>query len=90
MANGSCILGQNSSGMKVAVKIFDNELAERFGHKIQDRRIQQEIGLKNHGIPNLISIEDGGQQELNGERYYYIVMDYIDGDNLKGFINKGE
>ena len=36
-----------------ALKIFDNELVERFGHEIQIKRIEQEISLKNHGIKGL-------------------------------------
>ena len=39
-----------------ALKIFDNEMVERFGHEIQIKRITQEISLKNHEISNLVKI----------------------------------
>ncbi|KAF0140665.1 MAG: hypothetical protein FD122_2242 [Stygiobacter sp.] len=73
-----------------ALKIFDNELVERFGHEIQTKRIEQEIALKNHSIENLIKIHEGGKTELKGETYYYIIMDLIEGINLKEFISGEE
>ena len=47
-----------------AVKIFDTELDERFGHEIQLKRIKQEIGLRGHGIPNLIDIVGVGSYPI--------------------------
>ena len=70
----------------VAIKIFDNELIERFGHEIQETRIQQEISLKGHSIPNLIKIIDGGKIKIDEGEYYYVIMECIDGKNLKEFI----
>ena len=69
-----------------ALKIFDNELIERFGHEIQTKRIKQEIALKNHNIDNLVKIYDGGYTRLDSQTYYFIVMELIDGINLKDFI----
>jgi serine/threonine protein kinase len=69
-----------------ALKIFDNELIERFGHEIQTKRIEQEIALKNHDIDNLVKIYEGGNTTLGSQTCYYIVMELIDGDNLKDFI----
>lgn len=69
-----------------AVKIFDNELIERFGHEIQTKRIEQEISLKNHNIDGLINIHEGGYKELLDQKYYFIIMDFIEGKNLKQFI----
>ena len=70
-----------------ALKIFDNELVERFGHEIQIKRIKQEIGLKNHTINNLVKIYEGGQTIVEGNTYYFIVMELISGINLKDYIN---
>lgn len=81
---------KNSSNEFVAIKIFDNEFVERFGHEIQVKRIEQEIDLKNHGIPNLIKIIDGGKQKIDDEDYYFIIMEYIDGVNLKQYIETNE
>lgn len=72
-----------------AVKIFDNDLIERFGHEIQEKRIEQEISLKGHKIPNLVKIIDGGKTQIGFNEYYYIVMEFINGQNLKQFISSG-
>jgi serine/threonine protein kinase len=75
-----------SNNKLYAIKIFDNELVEQFGHEIQETRITQEIGLKGHQIPNLVCIIDGGKYNIDGLDYYYIVMEYITGVNLYEFI----
>lgn len=77
----------DSLGELFAIKIFDNDLVERFGHEIQERRIEQEISLKGHTIPNLVNIIDGGKTKLESYEYYYIIMQYISGQNLKEFIS---
>lgn len=69
-----------------ALKVFDNELIERFGHEIQTKRIEQEIALRNHTIDNLVKIYDGGNTTLGTQTYYYILMELIDGVNLKQYI----
>lgn len=69
-----------------ALKVFDNELVERFGHEIQVKRIEQEIALKNHTVENLVKIYEGGNTILDTQMYYYIVMELISGENLKDFI----
>ncbi|MDO5981269.1 protein kinase domain-containing protein [Flavivirga spongiicola] len=73
-----------------ALKIFDNDLVERFGHEIQTKRIEQEIALKNHSIPNLVRIFEGGNTDLNGQKYYFLVMELISGSNLKDYIVSNE
>lgn len=77
----------DKEGNTFAIKIFDNDLVERFGHEIQERRIEQEISLKGHDIPNLVKIIDGGKTQLESYEYYYIVMQYISGQNLKQYIS---
>ncbi|HRF76797.1 MAG TPA: protein kinase [Chitinophagales bacterium] len=77
---------KDNSGNEFAIKIFDNELIERFGHEIQESRIEKEISLKGHTILNLIKIIDGGKSQIDADEYYYIIMEYIDGLNLKEFI----
>lgn len=73
-----------------ALKIFDNDLIERFGHEIQIKRIEQEVNLKNHTIKNLIKIYDGGQTSLDNQKFYFIVMEYVDGENLKDYIQEND
>ncbi|RYD56707.1 MAG: hypothetical protein EOP56_11710 [Sphingobacteriales bacterium] len=78
----------DKNGNPLALKIFDNELIERFGHEIQETRIKQEIGLRNHCIPGLISILDGGKHQFGDDNLYYIIMEFIDGMNLKDYIQQ--
>ncbi|MEO6305834.1 MAG: protein kinase [Bacteroidia bacterium] len=70
----------------VAIKIFDNDLVERFGHEIQTKRIEQEISLKNHNIENLIKIIGGGKTRKDEVSFHYLVMEFIEGTNLKDHI----
>jgi serine/threonine protein kinase len=76
---------RDSAGQPCALKVFDNELIQKFGKEIQLARIEKEIGLKDHSIPNLVQILDGGQLDVGGITYHYIVMEYIDGLNLKEY-----
>jgi serine/threonine protein kinase len=69
-----------------ALKIFDNEIIEIFGHEIQTKRIEQEIALKNHTINNLVKIYDGGNTTVGTQIYYFIVMEFINGLNLKDYL----
>ncbi|MDD5021783.1 MAG: protein kinase [Endomicrobiaceae bacterium] len=70
----------------VALKIFDDEITEKFGHEIEIKRIQNEIALKNHNILNLVKIYEGDYVEIDSKKYYYIAMEFIDGMNLKQYI----
>jgi serine/threonine protein kinase len=69
-----------------ALKIFDNELVERFGHEIQTKRIEQEIALKNHKIDNLVKIHEGGNTTVGSQTFYFIIMGLISGVNIKDYI----
>lgn len=75
-------------GKFYAFKIFDNDLIERFGHEIQQKRIDQEIDLKGHVINNLVKIFNGGKTKIDDEDHYYLVMEYIEGKNLKEYIQE--
>jgi serine/threonine protein kinase len=80
----------DNNGNLVAVKIFDDELIKRFGHEIQLMRIEQELKLKNHDIRNLIKIIDGGRTLINSKSHYFLVMEHVQGKNLKDFIDSQE
>ena len=69
-----------------AIKIFDSELVERFGVEIQQQRIEHELSLKGHKINNLIEILGGGHTMIKNEQYFYLIMKYIKGINLKEYI----
>lgn len=76
----------DSNGSAYALKIFDNELIEKFGLEIQQKRITQELSLIGHNISNLVDIIDGGHEMVNGTEFHFIVMEFIEGKNLKEFI----
>jgi len=73
-----------------AIKIFDEDLIKRFGQEIQLQRIRQEIELKDHKIHGLVKIVDGGEISINSKPHYYLVMEYVQGKNLKEFISSEE
>lgn len=86
----AAVFKAEKDGSFFALKIFDNDLVERFGHEIQTKRIEQEIALKNHSIANLVKIFEGGNTELSGQRYYFLVMELISGSNLMEYIKSTE
>ena len=68
----------------VAVKILRDEFVndEEFVKKF--RRESQAAASLSH--PNIVNVYDVGAEEVDGERIYYIVMEYINGKTLKEII----
>jgi eukaryotic-like serine/threonine-protein kinase len=64
-----------------AVKIFDDELIEKYGDRTQLKRIERELTLVGHDHPNLVKIHGGGVDPITSN--HYIIMEYLDGPNLK-------
>ena len=70
-----------------AMKIFN--LAYVFNEflKGEDNRITREIAaLKSVNHPNVVSYVDDGSFTDNGVEYFYVVMDYIEGEDLQTYI----
>lgn len=65
--------GAKHDGSAAAIKIFEPELVERFGAEVQLARIQREVSLVGHAIPNLIQILDGGQSGS----LLYVAMEFL-------------
>ena len=65
----------------VAVKIFDDELIERYGDKTQLARIDRELTLVGKSHPNMVEILEGGFDPATGN--HYIVMQYLSGQSLQ-------
>ncbi|HCF4203290.1 TPA: serine/threonine protein kinase [Pseudomonas aeruginosa] len=76
----------DEGGEKVAIKIFDDELIERYGDKVQLARIERELELIGSKHPNMVSILGGGYDEVS--KNHYIVMEYLPGENLKDCLDK--
>ena len=69
------------SKIKVAVKILDKKMVK----ENETKEIQREINiLKKLNHPNIIKLH----KVLLNERYFYLVMDYIDGDDLFHYVTK--
>lgn len=65
----------------VALKIFDDEIIERYGDKTQLARINRELTLIGKEHPNMVQILDGGVDAATGN--HFIVMEYLDGPSLQ-------
>ena len=69
------------TGIKVAVKILDKKIVK----ENETKEIQREINiLKKLSHPNIIKLH----KVLLNERYFYLVMDYVDGDDLFHYVSK--
>ncbi len=73
----------------VAVKILKDEFTEDEDFIRKFRRESQAAASLSH--PNILNIYDVGQEEQDGKKVHYIVMEYIRGKTLKEIIlNKGK
>lgn len=77
----AAVFRASKNGLPAAVKIFDDELIERYGDDTQRVRIERELTLVGHSDPNLVKILGGGFDNIT--KNHFIVMEYLDGPNLK-------
>lgn len=70
-----------TTGDLVAVKVFDDELIARYGDDAQIARIKRELDLVGKSHTNMVEILGGGF-DCNTNNHY-LVMQYLDGPNLK-------
>ena len=68
-------------GEVVALKIFDDEIIERYGDKTQLARIDRELTLVGKEHPNMVKIVDGGVDATTGN--HFITMEYLEGPSLE-------
>jgi serine/threonine protein kinase len=73
-----------------AIKIFDSELITSHGVEIQKKRTELELSLRNHEINNLVKIYNGGNENIENIEYFYLIMEYIEGVNLKEYIERNK
>jgi eukaryotic-like serine/threonine-protein kinase len=77
---------ENDAGAPAAVKIFDDELIERYGDKVQLARIARELTLIGKHHPNMVKILGGGFDTVTNN--HFIVMEYLEGPNLKACLDR--
>jgi len=73
-------------GNPVALKIFDDELIEKYGDATQLARIDRELELVGKRHPNMVEILGGGFDDIT--KNHFIVMEYLNGPNLKECLSK--
>ena len=76
----AAVFAATCDGQDVALKIFDDELVERYGKLTQLNRIAREVSLAEHRHPNLVAIYDGGECPRTG--LLYIVMERVEAPSL--------
>jgi len=71
------------------MKIFNRTYVLSEFSKGDDNRITREIAaLKSVNHPNVVSYVDDGAFTDNGVEYLYVVMDYLEGDDLQNYVAK--
>lgn len=70
----------DGAGTRYALKIFDEDLVERFGKTEQLQRIEREKALIGHSHENIVTIVDGGEDPDTG--YLYVAMERVDAPNI--------
>ncbi len=70
-----------TDGGTVAIKIFDDELIEKYGDTAQLKRIDRELELIGKSHPNMVKILGGGFDSVTGN--HFIVMEFLPGNNIK-------
>lgn len=74
-----------------AIKIFNFSYVFSEFSKGLDNRITREIkALKSVNHPNVVSYVDDGEFIDNGVKYLYVVMDYVDGEDLSQYIKNND
>ncbi len=82
-AMGAVYIGfQKSLKRKVAVKIFPKASPNNSTMRLRFRDEAETVAVLNH--PNIISVFDMGESQ----EYLYIIMQYIDGEDLRSFIHR--
>lgn len=78
-------------GKLYALKLFREAYVLREYRKGEDNRIQREIDIiKSIDHKNLVAYRDNFSEEIDGSTHHFLVMDFIDGTNLRTLIETKE
>ncbi len=75
-------------GRSVAVKMLRTDLARDATFQARFRREAQSAASLN--APSVVAVYDTGEDELNGVRVPYIVMEYVEGQTLRELLREGQ
>jgi hypothetical protein len=71
----AAVFRASSEAGLVALKIFDDEIIQRYGDKAQLSRINRELALVGKQHPNMVRILGGGMDAESNN--HYIVMEFL-------------
>lgn len=77
----AAVFAASKATQRIALKIFDDELIERYGDEVQLKRIERELWLVDKSHPNMVKILEGGVDPISNN--HYMAMEFLDGPNLK-------
>jgi serine/threonine-protein kinase len=75
-------------GRTVAVKLLRTDLAKDATFQARFRREAQSAASLN--APSVVAVYDTGEDELDGVRVPYIVMEYVEGQTLRDVLHEGQ
>jgi serine/threonine-protein kinase len=75
-------------GRTVAVKMLRTDLARDATFQARFRREAQSAASLN--APSVVAVYDTGEDELDGVRVPYIVMEYVEGQTLRELLREGQ
>jgi serine/threonine-protein kinase len=75
-------------GRTVAVKMLRTDLAKDATFQARFRREAQSAASLN--APSVVAVYDTGEDELDGVRVPYIVMEYVEGQTLREVLQEGQ
>jgi eukaryotic-like serine/threonine-protein kinase len=73
-------------GRTVAIKMLRTDLATDPTFQVRFRREAQSAAMLNH--PSIVAVYDTGEDQLNGARVPYIVMEYVEGKTLRQILQE--
>jgi eukaryotic-like serine/threonine-protein kinase len=73
-------------GRTVAIKMLRTDLANEPTFQVRFRREAQSAAMLNH--PSIVAVYDTGEDQLNGARVPYIVMEYVEGKTLRQILHE--
>lgn len=74
-------------GKPIAMKIYDSEFISRFGSDVEEERFNRELSLTGHSCKNLVQIYGGCIEHVFDRECHILLMEYIEGEDLREFIS---
>lgn len=89
-ASAAIFKGLNKNNNVVVIKVYDTNINDYQDITHIKKILSFEEKFIKEIIPCLIQIIQTGIECIDNQKYYYVLMDFIEGENLKKFALKGE